>query len=137
MKARLLYEKEVMEFEPSTGKRLAPVDLVKRCVRRGKHLFAPVGTIIDDPNAYRIVLMGQAEAVDEECIEQTACSPEEMKARLHAAKRLMAGIEQSDYELFDAGVIVGYDASGNYLPGPNWDEKVARGETQSDLNEGL
>lgn len=137
MKAKLLYEREVLEFDPKDGKKHAPPYLVAQCVRRDGRLYAPIGTILDDPQCFWLVLNGQAEAADEECAERTACSPEKKAARLHAAKRLAAGIEREDYELFDSGVILGYDPDGNYIHGPNWDEKVARGEAKSDLNEGL
>jgi hypothetical protein len=137
MQARLLYEKEVLEFDPNTRKPHAPPSLVRQCVRKNGRLYAPIGTLLDDPNCYHIVLMGQAEAVDEECLERTNCPPDQLQARLHAAKRLMAGIEQSDYELFDTGVIVGYDADGNYLPGPNWNESKARGTKKSEPDEGI
>lgn len=137
MQARLLYEKEVLEVDPTTKKPHAPASLVKQCVRRGKHLFAPVGTLLDDPNCYHIVLMGQAEAVDEECKERTACTPEEHAARLHAGRRLMAGIEKDDYELFDKGAITGYDADGRYVPGPNWNAGLSDKVKTPDLNEGL
>ena len=38
----------------------------------------------------------------------------------HASIRLAAGIHPDDFPLYDAGVIVGYNPDGTYMPGPNW-----------------
>lgn len=137
MQARLLFEREVLEFLPGTNKPCAAPQLLKQCVRRNGRLFAPAGTVIDDPNVFWIVLNGQAEAVDEECRERTKCSDAERQKRLHAAKRLEACIEPKDYELFDAGYITGYDGDGNYVPGPNWSEYVAKRDSEDTNDEGI
>lgn len=138
MKARLLAEKEVLEFRPGTTEPLAPPALVQQCVRRDGRLYAPAGTILDDPECYWIVLMGQAEAWDDECAARTKCSPQQLEARLHAARRLAAGIEQEDFPLYDAGYIAGYDEKGDFLPGPKWDEYVAKqADGQAGADEGI
>jgi len=126
MKARLLDEREIQEFFPGTMRPLAPPELVKQCVRRNGRLYAPAGTVIDDPQCFFIVLLGQAEAFDEECALRTNCPPDVLEERLHAARRLAAGIEHEDFALFDAGYISGYDAAGKYRPGPNWAEYQAK-----------
>lgn len=120
MKARLLEEKEVLEFHPGTTRPLAPPELVAQCVRRDGRLYAPPGSVLDDPQCFWIVLLGQAEAWDEECAERTKCPPEVLEQRLHAARRLAAGIDPDDYPLYDAGYIAGYDGEGRFVPGPNW-----------------
>lgn len=112
MQCTLLRELEV--YEPN-----APADLVARCVRRGVGLFAPVGTLLDDPDCWRIVLMGQADAADDECRERTVQTPEQREATLQAAKRLAAGIHPDDFAAFDAGEMTGYHANGTPIPGPN------------------
>lgn len=123
MKARLLKECEVMEFHPGTGEKLAPDEYVAQCRREGSRLIAPIGAIVDDPNCWHIVRMGQAEPADDECaamfMQQTA---EERAATLHAAARLSAGIAPEDFELFDKGYIAGYFKDGSYKPGPKWDQ---------------
>lgn len=126
MKARLLSEKEVLEFQPGTRTPVAKPELVAQCVRRDGRLYAPAGTVLDDPDCFWLVLMGQAEAWDEECAARTKCSPEELAARLQAARRMAAGIHPDDYALFDAGEIAGYDGDGEYVPGPNWHAYLAR-----------
>lgn len=113
MKCTLLYEKEVMP----TG---APVALLAQCIHRDGHTFAPVGTLIDDPDCWMIVLMGQAEPADDECREKSGQTPEKRAAALHAARRLAHAIDPEDYAKFDAGIIAGYNADGSYKPGPNW-----------------
>lgn len=122
MKCKLLSEKEVLEFHPGTDTPFAPPELVNQCVRRGKLLFAPAGTIIDDPECWRIVLLGQAEAVDDDCKAATAQTIAQRASALKAAKRLAAGILPGDAAKFDAGEILGYAADGTYIRGPNWKE---------------
>lgn len=87
-------------------------------------MFAPVGAIIDDPDCWRIVLMGQADAADDECAAKTGQTPEQRAATLQAAARLAAGILPEDFAKFDAGEILGYDGAGNYVKGPNWKQPV-------------
>jgi hypothetical protein len=119
MKATLLVEREVMEFHPGTKKPLAPPALVAQCVRRGKFLYAPAGTLIDDPQCWLIVLMGQAEPADDECRATTEQSVTEREAALHAAKRLALGIRPEHFAMYDAGEILGYHGNGAMIPGPN------------------
>lgn len=121
MKCRLLLEREVLEFHPGTKEKLAPDEYVAQCVRRDGRLFAPAGAIVDGPDCFWIVLMGQAEPADDECAERCKQTIEERAAALKAAARLNAGIAPEDFKLFDDGVIVGYDAAGAYRPGPNWE----------------
>lgn len=123
MKCKLLIEREVQEFQPGTTLRMAPAALVAQCRREGKRLIAPIGTTIDDPECWRIVLMGQAEAADDECKAMTVQTDEQRALTLHAAARLAAGIAKEDFDLYDRGIIVGYNADGSYKPGPNWDQR--------------
>ncbi len=121
MKCKLIVEKEI--YEPT-----APTELKRQCVRRSDQLFAPAGTIIDDPNCFWIVRMGQAEAADPECAKAAGQTPEQFAAAVHAAKRLAAGIAPEDFAKFDGGEITGYDADGNYVKGPNWVEATSENE---------
>lgn len=112
MKCRLIEEKEI--HEPS-----ATPELMKQCVRRDGHVFAPVGTLLEGPDCWRIVMMAQAEPADDECRDICNLTPEKWALMLQARKRLKAGIAPEDFAKFDAGEITGYDADGKYVPGPN------------------
>lgn len=108
-----------MEFQPGTTKRLATLELVAQCERRGEQLFAPPGTVIDDPECWRLVLQCVAEPADDECREKTARTPEQMAAAQFAAKRLQLGIHPDDFKAYAAGEMVGYEKDGTPIPGPN------------------
>jgi len=108
MQAETITELEI--YEP-----LAKAELVAQCERRGKALWAPVGSIIDDPDCWRLVMMGVAVPYDDECRDQTAQTPEQVAATQHAARRLSAGIDPADFARYDAGELLGYDAAGNDL----------------------
>ena len=108
MQAETIRELEI--YEP-----LAPAELVAQCERRGKALWAPVGSIIDDPDCWRLVMMGVAVPYDDECRDQTAQTPEQVAATQHAARRLSAGIDPADFARYDSGELLGYDAAGNDL----------------------
>ena len=105
MQAETIKELEI--HEP-----LAPAALVAQCERRGKALWAPVGTIIDDPDCWRLVMMGVAVPYDDECRDKTAQTPEQVAATQHAARRLSAGIDPADFARYDSGELLGYDKNG-------------------------
>ena len=112
MQAETIKELEI--HEP-----LAPAALVAQCERRGKALWAPIGTIIDDPDCWRLVMMGVAVPYDSECRDKTAQTPEQVAATQHAARRLSAGIDPADFARYDSGELAGYDKNGADIPGPN------------------
>lgn len=122
MKCTLLVEREVLEFHPGTTTPFAPAEYVAKCIRRDGHLFAPAGTVVDDPQCFWLVRMGQAEPADEECAQACGMNAEQMAAAVKAWKRTTLGIHPEDFAKFDNGEILGYDASGKYIPGPNWVE---------------
>lgn len=130
MQAKLTVEREVLEFHPGTKRPHAPPELVAQCVRRGAFLFAPVGTLIDDPDCWRIVLMGQAEPADDECREQCQQTPEQHAAAVQAFKEMP--ILPKDRPKFRAGEILGYAADGSYIPGPNWTPATAKQEDEEE-----
>ena len=105
MQAETIKELEI--HEP-----LAPAALVAQCERRGKALWAPIGTIIDDPDCWRLVMMGVAVPYDDECRDKTAQTPEQVAATQHAARRLSAGIDPADFARYDSGELAGYDKNG-------------------------
>lgn len=83
--------------------------------------YFPAGTIYDHPNAFIFCRAGSAAPHDQECIDRTGLSETELKALQQRYKRTAAGILKEDWELFDSGIITGYDhTTGEYLPGPNY-----------------
>ncbi len=82
----------------------------------------PIGTVIEDPQAFMLVRMGVAEPADEECERAHGMTPEQLAEARRVYPRTEAGIHPEDFELWDAGVIVGYNPDGSYKPGPNWIE---------------
>ena len=81
------------------------------------------GATLTREDSYKLVRMGIAEAVDEECRLAASMTGEQLRQAQHAARRLSAGIHPDDFALYDAGVIVGYNGDGTYKPGPNWDQR--------------
>lgn len=85
----------------------------------GHHVW-PVGTIEEHPNAYRLVQMGMAEPADDECRLKAAMTTKEFEQAKRLNGALNAGIQPEDYQRFFDGEILGYDAEGNDIPGPNY-----------------
>lgn len=92
----------------------------------------PAGTLIDHPEAFRLVQHGVADPADEECAARHGLSPAELFAAKAAYERVSRGIHPEDYADFDAGVMTGYDSEGNPLPGPNY---VAADTDDADADE--
>lgn len=131
MKCRLTKECEIHEPD-------ATEEFVKLCVRRGKLLFAPIGTEIDHPDCHYLVLQCAAEAADDECRQATEPTAEQLvpmtawhadgdafrevsiPRREWSALRLSRGIHWDDFKRYEAGEILGYTPDGEYVPGPNW-----------------
>lgn len=86
--------------------------------------YFPAGTEYEHPNADFFVRNGIADPADTECEEMVGAITAEQRVLVKKRyRRLAAGIAQEDFALFDAGVILGYNAGdGSYVPGPNWDE---------------
>ena len=132
MKCKLTIEREIAAT--------APPELVAQCVTRGAFRFAPIGTLIDDPGCYLLVANGDAEAVDDECrqasiainpmLDFKATKPAwvlqdgqliriDLQVIQWAALRRERGVMQEDFEAYAAGEMIGYDAAGSIVPGPN------------------
>lgn len=79
----------------------------------------PVGTVLEAPDAYRLVRLGAAEPADDECQRAAAVSPRQFEAAVKAQRRAAAGIHPEDFEAFDTGEMTGYYPDGSYIPGPN------------------
>jgi hypothetical protein len=80
----------------------------------------PVGTVIDNPDSWLLVTHGVAIPDDEECRIKAGMTPAEMVQQQHVYNRLAAGIHPDDWAAFDAGEMIGYDAQGRKIPGPNF-----------------
>jgi hypothetical protein len=132
MKCALNSEMVIVEFDNSQTppKRLAPLELVALCERRGKLLYAPAGTIIDDPRCFELVLNGDATAADDECRAMDTRNAEQVEATRKARKRLADGIHPEDFVAYEAGEMLGYDKDGKPIPGPNAKPKTTDEEEE-------
>lgn len=79
----------------------------------------PSGTLIDHPEAYRLVQMGVALPADDECEQKAAMTEERLAAARHAYERTSKGIRPEDFAAFDSGQMVGYAPNGEPIPGPH------------------
>ncbi|MGA2035879.1 MAG: hypothetical protein ABSG68_26830 [Thermoguttaceae bacterium] len=86
----------------------------------GRFPIRPAGSELENPEAYLLVRMGCAEPADPECEAAHGMGPEQLAAARTAYVRVAAGIHPDDYAAFDAGEMVGYDADGRPIPGPNY-----------------
>ena len=105
--------------------------------RNGEMVSVPFwknGAVIDFPDCWRLVQMGCAVPADDECARKANRNVRQMAEAKKAYDRVQAGIHPDDFELFDAGVIAGYEGNGDYKPGPNWDRHHAE---QAALEEGV
>lgn len=132
MKCKLTREREISrEAGPSE-------ELLAQCIKRDGRLYAPIGTIIDHPDAHFLVKNCDAEPCDDECAAASERTPEQLKpmtawiasndgfqevsipAIEWSRLRLERGIHPDDFAMYAAGEILGYTANGDYVPGPNW-----------------
>ena len=80
----------------------------------------PAGSVIEHPDAFHLVRMGIAEPVDDECRLAADRTPGQLIAAQDAYAKVKAGIHPDDFAAFDRGEMVGYDADGRPIPGPNF-----------------
>lgn len=85
----------------------------------------PPGATYEHPLAWLWVRQGCAVPADEECRKEAGLTDEQMGAAQKSFDRTVAGIHPEDFELYERGVIVGYDRKGGYLPGPHWEQYQA------------
>ena len=111
MKAKLL--KQTQASPAASDERLIVVDGVK---------YWPECSIIDDPRAYRLVQMGVAEPADPECTVAAGMTTQQMQMAQRQQELVARGIHPDDYQRYFDGEILGYDADGNDIPGPNYKE---------------
>jgi hypothetical protein len=80
----------------------------------------PAGTLIEHPQAVDLVRLGVAEPADEECTRAHGLMPGELETVRRAYRRTARGIAPEDFQNFDDGLMDGYDADGQPIPGPNF-----------------
>jgi len=78
------------------------------------------GAILEFPDCHYLVRQGVAIPADEKCAQRARRTPEQMKKAQYAYERLVRRIDVDDFDIYDAGVITGYDEKGDYIPGPNY-----------------
>lgn len=82
----------------------------------------PKGAIVEGDIARHIASSGQGAPLDDECKAACGLDPAQLAARQLDYEMTAKGINRpEDRELYRAGVILGYDASLDYIHGPNWD----------------
>lgn len=98
-------------------------------------VYWKLGSVLDVParGCELLVGNGDAEPADEDAEMVCKGWKDKRPEVLLSRAMLAAGIEPEDRELFRAGEILGYDETGNYIPGPNWsgdaeDEEQESGE---------
>lgn len=120
MKCRLLYDFDCDELTMPPNEQ----HLLSFRVERGKTIrYFPKGTIRDCKWSVEWCLRGMAEPADTECLLGTGLTDQELKVQQHKYGRMAAGIHPDDFDLYDRGVISGYeevDGQTAYLPGPNY-----------------
>ena len=137
MKCKLLREETTLPCEEypgewrcrACGARGSSGDRVTRCPecdspvgqRSGR---IPAGTILENPHVASLVRQGIAVPADEECAKAAGMTAEQMKVARHHQDRARLGIHPDDFEAFDAGIMVGYNPDGTFIPGPNWTDHV-------------
>ncbi len=133
MKCRIT--RDNLQVEPSAVNTLKPSlreqVIERKVLESGRDVvrhFWKYGAIVDLPDCFWLVRMGCAVPADEDCNAKANMTAAQMAAAQIAQDRLVARIEAEDFDLYDAGVILGYkpDAASDsppdekYLPGPNW-----------------
>ena len=82
--------------------------------------YWPAGTVLDDPRAYLLVGCGVAEPADAECVARANKTSQEMASAQRKYEMFAKGIQEEDYQRYLDGELIGYDAEGKDIPGPNY-----------------
>jgi hypothetical protein len=85
-----------------------------------KNTPAPTGTVIEHPDAWKLVRMGMAEPEDDECRERAGMNGEQMRKAQYAQDKFEKKIRLEDRRAYDDGEMLGYDEDGEWIPGPNY-----------------
>lgn len=123
MKAQII--RDDIEVSPAFADQedLQPLIVRKPMMRDGWTQQVPHwrnGAILEFPDCHYLVRQGVAIPADEKCAQRARRTPEQMKKAQYAYERLVRRIDVDDFDIYDAGVITGYDEKGDYIPGPNY-----------------
>jgi hypothetical protein len=108
---------------------------VQPITRHRKVVFVfPVGSEFSGEIALFLCRVGAAEPSDDECRAELGWNAEQIARQQLKYKMDDLGINSpEDRELYKAGVILGYDAKLEYIPGPNWAAyQAAKSETEKE-----
>jgi hypothetical protein len=101
--------------------------IVRRDVLRNDEMvsvaFWKNGAVLEHPQAFWLVKQACAIPADDDCRLRARMTQKKMDAAKSSYDRLMAGVSVEDYDLYDNGIIAGYNPDGSYKPGPNWDKR--------------
>jgi hypothetical protein len=92
--------------------------------RSSGHPHWKLGAIVDVDLRGAQLLVGNGDCEPADAEAEEACKGWKIKRKevLLSREMLAKGIEPEDRERYRAGIILGYDADGNDIPGPNWTE---------------
>ena len=101
-------------------------DIVERSIMRDGKVqpveFLRKGAVLEHPNAWMDVEQGTAIPADLNCALKCGLTEDEMKVKQIHYELLVNRLQPEDEDLLVNGVVTGMDvATGNYIPGPNWD----------------
>ena len=102
--------------------------------------YFPAGTEFEGEQAVFLCRTGQAEPSDDECGDAINATPAEReRAQRNYVMNTLGINRKEDRELYEAGVIVGYDPKKDmaYIPGPNWDAYQAAMAESEAIDDGL
>lgn len=133
MKCRFVVDMEVNPATMADAER-AKVKFRQRTMRRRHPItgrveesnvmdaYFPAGTEYECQLAWKFVLNGEAEPADDECAEVCGLTADDMH-KLQRSRFKTEHIAPSDWDLYDKGVILGYDEKGpdGYAVGPAWE----------------
>ncbi len=80
---------------------------------KGHFINSPAGTVIEHRDAYKLVQMGLGIPDDDECRRKCGMSDEQIADAVKAYERTDRGIHPEDFDLYEGGIINGYDRDGN------------------------
>ena len=90
------------------------------------------GAIVEHPEAFRLVQNGLAIPADDECKDRANMSPAMIENAKFAYERLQRGIHIDDFDRYGRGELIGYNADGSDIPGPNAVEDIEDDDEEDD-----
>lgn len=83
-----------------------------------------VGESIEGPECWRLVCVGLCKAADDECSQTVMqkVTQRELTSARRTYEARSKGIRPEDYRAFELGQMIGYDETGHWVPGPNYED---------------